>query len=71
MRYLKSVLVGLFTALFAIVVVILALVRVSYGDGSSTVSVSVSEWHTLTAGLIGFVAGFWWTLRRGRRIRDT
>jgi hypothetical protein len=67
--YFKSAIVGILTALVATLVVTFALTRVAYGAGSGAVSVSIAEWQILTAGSIGFAAGFWWALRRSRTLR--
>jgi hypothetical protein len=67
--YFKSAIVGLLTALLAIVIVTLAQVRLAYGQGTGTMSVSIAEWLILATGAIGFAVGFTWKVRRGRALR--
>ena len=66
MIYLKSALVGIFTAVVAIAIVTFALLRVSLGEGSGAASLSIAEWQILVAGVTGFGVGFWATLRHSR-----
>ena len=66
MTYLKSTLVGSFTALIAVTIVVLAMLRVWVSEGSGAVFISISSWQILLAALVGFAAGFWFTLRRAR-----
>ena len=67
MKYLRSALVGALTACVAVVITIALMVRLEYSDGSGAVFVSVSSWQILAAALVGFAAGYWWMLQRGRR----
>jgi hypothetical protein len=68
--YAKSILVGILTALVAVVIVVLAMLRVwmSVGDGSGDggMYLSINSWQILLAALVGFAAGFWFTLRRSK-----
>jgi hypothetical protein len=68
--YLKSALVGLVTALIAVIIVVLAMLRVwmSVGDGSGDAGMylSISSWQILLAAVVGFALGFWLMLRRSR-----
>ena len=66
MTYLKSALVGVFTALFAVIIVVLAMTRFWMSEGSGATFVVIDSWQILLAALVGFAAGFWWTLRRAR-----
>lgn len=70
MTYAKSILVGILTALVAVVIVVLAMLRVwmSVGDGSGDggMYLSINSWQILLAALVGFAAGFWFTLRRSK-----
>ena len=70
MTYAKSILVGILTALVAVVIVVLAMLRVwmSVGDGSGDggMYLSISSWQILLAAVVGFAAGFWFTLRRSK-----
>ena len=70
MTYAKSILVGILTALLAVVIVVLAMLRVwmSVGDGSGDggMYLSINSWQILLAALVGFAAGFWFTLRRSK-----
>ena len=68
MLYFKSTLVGLFTACIAIAIVVVAMIRLSYGEGSGAIYLSMSSWQILSAGLVGFAAGFWLMLRRGHTL---
>ena len=54
MLYVKSTLVGLFTAGIAIALVIVAMLRFAYGEGSGSMSVYIGSWQILAAGLTGF-----------------
>jgi hypothetical protein len=67
--FFVSGLVGWDTALLAILVVTLALVRIAYGEGTGAVSVAIDEWLIVATGFIGFAAGFMWMLRRSRTLR--
>ena len=69
LTYFKSALVGIGTALLAVVVVVLAMLRFWLSEGSGAVSISVSSWQILDAAVLGFAAGFWLTLRRTRTHR--
>ena len=69
MIYLKSALVGVLTAVVAVAIVVVALLRISYAEGSGGVFIHIAEWQILTAALLGFAAGFWWTRRRLKRDR--
>lgn len=66
MVYVKSALVGLFTACIAVAIVIFAMLRGAYGEGSGSMSVYIASWQILAAALTGFAIGFWLTLRRRR-----
>ena len=66
MNYVKATLVGIVTALLAVVVVVLAMLRFWLAEGSGTVFISINSWQSLTAAVVGFAAGFWMTLRRTR-----
>lgn len=70
MTYVKSALVGLLTALIAVIIVVLVMLRVWMSDGSGSggggMYVSISSWQILVAALAGFAAGFWLMLRRAR-----
>ncbi len=66
MAYLKSALVGVFTALLAVVIVVLAVLRVTMSEGSGAMFASISSWQILAAALVGFAVGFRLSLRRGR-----
>ena len=66
MTYLKSALVGVFAALLAVIIVVLAMTRFWMSDGSSVTFIVIDSWQILLAALVGFAAGFWWTLRRAR-----
>ena len=66
MTYLKSALVGVCTALLAVIIVVLAMTRLSMSEGSSAAFILIDSWQILLAILVGFAAGFWWTLRRAR-----
>jgi hypothetical protein len=66
MIYVKGVLVGLLTAFAAIVVVTAALLQLSFGEGSGSAFVMLTEWQILIAAVTGFAIGFWLTVRRGR-----
>ena len=80
MIYLRSLLVGVVTALGAAILWIVAavvlpllvsLLRARFGgDGTGSGGigfVSVDSGSALAAALVGFVAGVWWTLRRRSR----
>lgn len=66
MTYLKSTLVGIFTALIALPIVVFAMLRVWVSEGSGTMFISISSWQILLAALVGFAAGVWFTLRPAR-----
>jgi hypothetical protein len=66
MAYFKSALFGLAGSFLAVVIVIAALIRLSYGDGTGGIFVSVGSVQIVIAALIGFVVGFWWKCRRLR-----
>jgi hypothetical protein len=66
MLYVKGALGGLLSAFAAIVVVTAALLQLSFGEGSGTASVVLTEWQILIAAVTGFAIGFWFTVRRGR-----
>ena len=66
MTYLKSALVGVFAALFAVIIVVLAMTRFWMSEGSSATFIVIDSWQILLAALVGFAARFWWTLRRAR-----
>jgi hypothetical protein len=55
----------------AIVIVMLVLLQLSFGEGSGAAFLLISEWQILVAGVIGFCLGFWGTLRRGRTLQRT
>lgn len=65
MSYLKSALVGIVTALIAIIFVVLAMLRFWISEGSGTVFISIGSWQIVLAAVVGFAAGFWFSLRRG------
>ena len=67
MRYGKAVAVGLLTALLAVVILIAASINASFGEGASALSIVVDSTSLLGAALLGFVIGFGWMARRGRR----
>jgi H+/Cl- antiporter ClcA len=69
-RYGKPVAVGLLTALLAVVILIAASINASFGEGSSTITISVEESWMLAAALLGFAIGFGWMVRRRRRRRS-
>jgi hypothetical protein len=66
MAYFKSALFGIAGSVLAVVIVIAALFRLSYGEGAGALSVSVGSVQIVIAALVGFVAGFWWKFRRLR-----
>lgn len=66
MTYLKSALVGIVTALIAVIIVVLAMLRLWMAEGSGGIFIAFSEWQILLAALVGFAAGFWFMLRRSR-----
>jgi hypothetical protein len=66
MAYFKSALAGFAGSALAVVIVIAALIRLSYGEGAGGIFVSVGSAQIVIAALIGFVGGFWWKLRRLR-----
>ena len=77
MRYVKATAVGIITALVLAVAWVAAALWVpiywqmllSYlrSDGGGAAGSVVGSGSALLAALIGFVAGFYWTLRRSRR----
>lgn len=69
MTYLKSALVGVLTALLAVVIVVLAMLRVWTSEGSGTMFISIDSWQILLAAFVGFAAGFSFTFRRSRTRR--
>jgi preprotein translocase subunit SecG len=69
--YLKSALLGIVRAFVAIVIVMVVLLQLSFGEGSGAAFLLISEWQILVAGVTGFCLGFWGTLRRGRTLRRT
>jgi hypothetical protein len=66
MTYVKSTLVGIVTALLAVAIVVLAMLRLEVSEGSGAMFVSISSWQVLLAALVGFLAGFWFMRRRSR-----
>ncbi len=64
--YLKSALVGIITALMAVIAVTLVMLRFWISEGSGAVFISISSWQILLAALAGFAAGFWFSHRRSR-----
>jgi hypothetical protein len=80
MRYFKSVVVGLVTALIASVIWVLfrematrveisRQIAASGGSGIGAVVV-VTEASVLAAALMGFVVGFFWNFRRAPTVRQ-
>ena len=67
MIYLKSALVGVLTACVGVLITLAVLVRMEYSDGSGAIFLFVNSWQILTAAIVGFGIGCWWTLRRARR----
>jgi len=66
MTFFKSTVVGIVTALLAVVFVVFAMLRVDVSEGSGAMFMSISSWQILLAALVGFAAGFWFALRRAR-----
>jgi hypothetical protein len=66
MSYFKSAIVGVITALLAVLIVVFVMLRIEVSEGSGAMFVSLSSWQILAAALVGFVAGFRFTLRRAR-----
>jgi hypothetical protein len=66
MTYFTSMLIGIITALLAVVIVVFAMVRVEMSEGSGAMFISISSWQILVAAFVGFVAGFWFSRRRSR-----
>ena len=66
MTYLKSALVGIVTALIAVIILVLAMLRLWMSEGSGGIFIAFSEWQILLAALVGFAAGFGFMLRRSR-----
>lgn len=66
MPYFKSALVGIVTAVIAVLIVVIAMLRVAMSEGSGAMFVSISSWQILAAALVGFAAGFRLSLRRSR-----
>jgi len=65
--YFKATLVGLFigaTAYVATFVIVAWWARVHMPQGVIAISVYALYWPLPTALLLGFIVGFWWTLRR-------
>jgi hypothetical protein len=71
--YLKAIVVGVVVGLSSGIAWILAglflSLLVSAGEGVGAVSVMVETGPAMLAASIGFMAGFWWQVRRGRRQR--
>jgi hypothetical protein len=69
-NYFKSAVVGVVTALIAVIFVVLTMLRVwmtdDTGAGGGGMYLSISAWQVVLAALVGFAAGFWFSLRRGR-----
>lgn len=79
MRYVKAAIVGIASALVtaiawgfvALFVAILVGVLMSYVDGEGSIggaSGNVGTGSLVLAALLGFGAGFFWTLRRSNRV---
>lgn len=70
MTYLKSTLIGIVTAFIAVLIVVLAMLRVwmsdNSGGGGGGMYVSIDSWQILLAASVGFAVGFWLSLRRSR-----
>ena len=66
MTYVKSTLIGIVTALLAVIIVVLAMLRLEVSEGSGAMFVSISSWQILLAALVGFSAGFGFMRRRSR-----
>lgn len=64
--YFKSTLVGIITALLAVIIVVLVMLRVWMSDGAGGIFISFSTSQLLIAALVGFAAGFWFSRRRSR-----
>jgi uncharacterized membrane protein YedE/YeeE len=68
--HIKATLVGLFigaAAYIAMFVIVAWWARAHIPQGAIAVSVYALYWPLPTALLLGFIVGFWWTLRRGSR----
>lgn len=66
MTYVKSTVIGLVTALLAVIIVVLAMLRLEVSEGSGAMVVSIGSWQILLSAFVGFAAGFWFTLHRSR-----
>jgi hypothetical protein len=65
--HIKATLVGLFigaAASVATLVIVAWWVRAHMPQGAVAVSVYALYWPLPTALLLGFIVGYWWTLRR-------
>jgi hypothetical protein len=67
MSTLSSVLVGVGTAILAVVAWILASVSVEVGAGAGAVTVALDSGWVTVAAMVGFIAGFTLHRRRAKR----
>ena len=59
MSSFKSILVGIATAILAVVAWLAASVSIGMGEGASSATLFFNTGSLALAGLVGFVAGFW------------
>jgi hypothetical protein len=82
MIYLKSTAVGIVAALAASLIWIAAMLvlpiaapllisRVFGSYGAAGAGASVGSGSIMIAGLVGFIAGFWWQFRRANKLPTT